>query len=281
MASSSAVTLYDDRTQATMDSLKSKVEWVLKVFGRGGVIVQVWTTEQAKIAEDAGAVGVSVTEPPTHGLLISRMADPSLVKDIKRSVSIPVMARVRVGHFVEAQILEAAGVDTIDESEVTAVADDRNFINKTKLRCPFVCGARSLGEALQRIKEGAAMIRVQGELVGSGNVNETVKSVRCVMDQLRVIKTMTEEEVFAFSKEIDAPYDMLAYIKKIDAFPMVHYAAGGIVTPADAALMVQLGSYGVFLGSEVFQCEDPSKHLRSIVQAVSNYDKPSELARLC
>ncbi|TKY64494.1 Pyridoxal 5'-phosphate synthase subunit PDX1.2 [Spatholobus suberectus] len=275
MAEDHAVTLYNAKaiTDPQQNEFQLKVEAVQTL--RGGVIVHVCNLQQARIAEAAGACAVTVTDPPSPG--ISRMTDPSLVKNIKRCVSIPVLSRVRVGHFVEAQILEAIGVDYIDESEALAVADDRNFINKNNFQCPFVCGARNLGEALRRIREGAAMIRIQGELMGYGNVDETVKSVRCLMGEWRALRSMKEDEVFAFSKEIEAPYDMVAQTKQMGMLPVVHFAAGGIVTPADAALMMQLGCHGVFVGSEVFACEDPLQHVMSIVQAVRNYNDPRVL----
>lgn len=206
------------------------------------------------------------------------MPDPLLIKEIKGSIAIPVMARARVGHFVEAQILEAVGVDYVDESEVLAIADEDNFINKHNFRAPFVCGCRDLGEALRRVREGAAMIRTQGDLKGTGNIVETVGSVRKVMGDIRILTNMDEDEVFKFSKEIAAPYDIVAQTKQMGRLPVVHFAAGGIATPADAALMMQLGCDGVFLGSDVFNCPDPYKKLRAIVQAVRNYNDPIVLA---
>ncbi|KAK6268033.1 hypothetical protein QUC31_012193 [Theobroma cacao] len=206
------------------------------------------------------------------------MPDPSLIKQIKRTVSVPVMARSRIGHFVEAQILERVGVDYIDESEVLAIADEDNFINKHNFICPFVCGCKNLGEALRRVREGAAMIRTQGDLLGTGNIAETVKNVRSVMGEIRVLNNMDEDEVFAFSKKIAAPYDLVAQTKQMGRLPVVHFAAGGILTPADAALMMQLGCDGVFVGSEVFDnCSDPYKRVRGIVEAVRHYNDPHVL----
>ncbi|KAI4329254.1 hypothetical protein L6164_021541 [Bauhinia variegata] len=242
---------------------------------RGGALIEISNAEQAKIAEEAGACTITISEPSGRG--ISRMTDPSLIKEIKRAVSIPIMARARVGHFVEAQILEAIGVDYIDESEVLAIADDQNYINKHNFRCPFVSGSRSLGEALRRIREGAAMIRTQGEILCSGNIAETVKNVRSVMGEIRILNNMDDDEVFAFSKKIAAPYDLVAQTKQMGRLPVVHFAAGGIVTPADAALMMQLGCDGVFVGSEVFDCPDPYKRVRGIIQAVRHYNDPNVL----
>ncbi|GFP99663.1 probable pyridoxal biosynthesis protein pdx1.2 [Phtheirospermum japonicum] len=245
---------------------------------RGGAVVEVTNLDQAKTAESAGACCVVVSDPPRKPG-ISRMPDPSLIKDIKQALSIPVMAKSRVGHFVEAQILESIGVDYIDESEVLAIADEDHFINKHNFRATFVCGCRDLGEALRRVREGAALIRTQGESDGSGNVADTVRGVRRVMGEIRVLNNMDEDEVFAFSKKIQAPYDIVAQTKQMGRLPVVHFAAGGIATPADAALMMQLGCDGVFLGPEVFDCSDPYKRVRAIVQAVRNYNDPLELAQ--
>ncbi|KAJ1388784.1 Ribulose-phosphate binding barrel [Sesbania bispinosa] len=244
---------------------------------RGGAILQVTNPNQAKIAEQAGACAVLVSDPIRFGAGITRMTDPSLIKDIKRTISIPVLSRARVGHFVEAQILEAIGVDYIDESEVLSPADDQNHINKHNFRCPFVCGARNLGEALRRIREGATMIRIQGDLVGLGNIADTVKNVRSLMGELRALSNMDEDEVFTFAKKIEAPYDLVAQTKQMGRLPVVHFAAGGIVTPADAALMMQLGCHGVFVGCEVFRCQDPFERVRGIIQAVRHYNDPHVL----
>ncbi|KAB1218571.1 putative pyridoxal biosynthesis protein PDX1.2 [Morella rubra] len=253
-------------------SLKAAVTQML----RGGAILEVTNVEQAKIAEEAGACCLLVTEPLHRG--ISRMPDPSLVDKIKNSVTIPIMARVRVGHFVEAQILEAIGVGYIDESEALALADEENFINKHNFRCPFVCGSQNLGQLLRRVREGASMIRIQGELSGSGNIAGTVKNVRSVMGELRILDNMDEDEVFAFSKKIEAPYDLVAQAKKLRRLPVLLFAAGGIVTPADVSLMMQLGCDGVFVGSEIFECSDPYKRVRGMILAVRAYLDPDVLA---
>ncbi|KAE8700648.1 putative pyridoxal 5'-phosphate synthase subunit PDX1 [Hibiscus syriacus] len=242
MAEDGAVTLYNKTaiTDAKKNPFSIKVG--LAQILRGGAIVEVSTLNQAKLAEEAGACCLVITEPNQQG--ISLMLNPSIIKQIKRAVSIPIMARSRVGHFVEAQILERVGVDYIDESEVLAITDEDNFINKHKLRCPFICGCRNLGEA-----------SVKGEI--------------------RVLNNMDEDEVFAFSKKVTAPYDLVAQTKQMGRLPVVHFAAGEIVTPADAALMMQLGCDGVFVGSEVFDnCSDPFKRVRGIVKAVRHYNDP-------
>ncbi|GMI93815.1 pyridoxine biosynthesis 1.2, ARABIDOPSIS THALIANA PYRIDOXINE BIOSYNTHESIS 1.2 [Hibiscus trionum] len=273
MAEDGAVTVYNDKAVTDPNQNPVAIKVGLAQMLRGGVILEVSTPNQAKIAEEAGARCLVVTEPNPRG--ISRMPDPALIKQIKRSVSIPIMARSRVGHFVEAQILERVGVDYIDENEVLALADEDNFINKHNFRCPFVCGCTNLGEALSRVREGAAIIRTQGDLLGTGNIVETVKNVRSVMGEIRILNNMDEDEVFAFSKKIAAPYDLVAQTKQMGRLPAVHFAAGGIVTPADAALMMQLGCDGVFVGSEVFDnCSDPYKRVRGIVEAVRHYNDP-------
>lgn len=245
---------------------------------RGGAIIEVTNAGEAKIAESAGACCIIITEKVETGIL--RMPDPCLVKEIKRVVSIPVMAKVRVGHFVEGQILEAVEIDSIDESEVVGVADEDHFINKHNFRVPYVCGCEDLGEALRRIREGAAMIRTQGDSKKLGDIVETVKNVRKVMGDIRVLSNMDDDEVFAFSKKIGAPYDIVAQTKQMKRLPVVHFAAGGIMTPADAALMMQLGCDGVFVGPEVFSCADPYKKVGAIVQAVRNYGDPRLLAEV-
>ncbi|KAJ7951778.1 Pyridoxal 5'-phosphate synthase subunit PDX1 [Quillaja saponaria] len=275
MAEDGAVTVYNSTaitdTKKNPYSLKVGLAQML----RGGAIVEVTNAEQAKIAEDAGACSIIISEPFRQG--ISRMTDPSFIKEIKRVVSIPVMARARVGHFVEAQILEAIGVDYIDESEILAIADDQNFINKHNFGCPFVCGCENLGEALRRVREGAAMIRIQGDLLGSSNIAKTVRNVRSLMGDIRILNNMDEDEVFAFSKKTAAPYDLMAQTKQMGRLPVMQFAAGGIVTPADAALMMQLGSDGVFMGSEIFECSDPYNRVRGIIQAVRHYNDPHVL----
>jgi len=207
---------------------------------------------------------------------VARMADPALIEDIMKSVTIPVMAKVRIGHFVEAQILEALGVDFIDESEVLTPADEEHHIDKWKFKIPFVCGARNLGEALRRIAEGAAMIRTKGE-AGTGNVVEAVRHMRAVMDEIRKIKSMTEDELMAEAKRIGAPLELVIEVKELGRLPVVNFAAGGIATPADAALMMQLGADGVFVGSGIFKSGNPRKRAKAIVDAVTYYDKPEIL----
>ncbi|WJX48892.1 Pyridoxal 5'-phosphate synthase-like subunit PDX1.2 [Trifolium repens] len=270
MAQDTAVTVYN--TTVITDQIQNPYSFKLTLAQtlRGGAILHVTNLRQAKIAEQAGACAVTVSDQ-------SRMTDPSLIKSIKHAVSIPVISPARIGHFVEAQILEAVGVDYIDENESLSPADDQNFINKHNFRTPFISGARNLGEALRRIREGAAMIRIQGELTNSGNVSETVKHVRCLMKELRILSNMDDDEVFTFVKKIEAPYDLVAQTKQMGRLPVVHFAAGGIVTPADAALMMQLGCHGVFVGSEIFGYDDCFKRVKGIVQAVRNYNDPHVL----
>lgn len=282
-----AVTLYSTNTTITTDA--KKTPFSLKVglgqMLRGGAIFEVSNLNQAKMAEAAGACSILVSEKILggngNGNVIRRMPDVSLVRSIKEGVSIPVVAPVRVGHFVEAQILETLEVDYIDESEVFGLADEDNFVNKHNFRRPFVCGCRNLGEALRRVREGAAMIRIQGDGDVNGSVVKTVKNVRSVMGDMRVLNNMDEDEVFAFSKRIAAPYDLVAQTKQMGRLPVVQFAAGGIVTPADAALMMQLGCDGVFVGMEVFDCSDPFMRMRGIVQAVRHYNDPHVLLECC
>ncbi|CAL5327757.1 unnamed protein product [Camellia sinensis] len=276
MAEDSAVTIYNNSAISNAKKNPFSIKVGLAQTLRGGAILEVTNSDQAKIAESAGACCVIVSEPFNGG--ISRMPDPSLVKEIKRSVSIPVMAKSRVGHFVESQILEAIGVDYVDESELLAIADEDNFINKHNFGVPFVCGCRDLGEALRRVREGAAMIRTQGDLSGSGNIVETVRSVRKVMGDIRILTNLDEDEVFAFSKKIEAPYDIVAQTKQMGRLPVANFASGDIVTPADAALMMQLGCDGVFIGPEIFYCSDPYERVRAIVMAIRNYNDPHVLA---
>lgn len=249
----------------------------------GGVIMDVVNPEQAKIAENSGAVAVMALERVPadirkHGG-VARMSDPQLIEDILNTVSIPVMAKVRIGHFVEAQILESLGVDYIDESEVLTPADDKYHIDKTKFKTPFVCGARNLGEALRRIGEGASMIRTKGE-AGTGNVIEAVKHMRTINAQIRKLKTMPREELMTAAKEMGAPYDLVLYVAENGKLPVLNFAAGGIATPADAALMMQLGCDGVFVGSGIFKSENPEKRAKAIVEAVKNYNNPKKLAEI-
>jgi len=250
---------------------------------KGGVIMDVVTAEQARIAEEAGACAVMALERVpadirAHGG-VARMSDPKIIKEIKKAVTIPVMAKVRIGHFVEAQILEHLQIDYIDESEVLTPADEENHINKHKFKVPFVCGARNLGEALRRVSEGAAMIRTKGE-AGTGNVVEAVRHARAVMSEIRKLKTMDEDELFAFSKSIVAPYSLVKQTAELGKLPVVNFAAGGVATPADAAMMMQLGMDGVFVGSGIFKSGNPEKRARAIVQAVTNFNNPKILAEV-
>jgi pyridoxal 5'-phosphate synthase pdxS subunit len=250
---------------------------------RGGVIMDVVNAEQARIAEEAGACAVMALERVPADIRaeggVARMSDPGMIRDIKRAVTIPVMAKARIGHFVEAQILETIGVDYVDESEVLTLADDAHHINKHNFRVPFVCGCRNLGEALRRIREGAAMIRTKGE-AGTGNVIEAVRHVRSVMGDIRALRSMDDDEVFTYAKSIAAPYDLVMQTKQLGRLPVVQFAAGGVATPADAALMMQLGCDGVFVGSGIFKSGDPAKRARAIVQAVTHYSDPNVLAEV-
>jgi len=249
----------------------------------GGVIMDVVNAEQAKIAEKSGAVAVMALERVPADIRkeggIARMSDPRLIEEIMDAVSIPVMAKVRIGHFVEAQILEALGVDYIDESEVLTPADDRYHIDKKAFKTPFVCGARNLGEALRRIGEGAAMIRTKGE-AGTGNVVEAVRHMRTVNDEIRRVVNAPREELMSIAKEMGAPYDLVLWVAENGKLPVLNFAAGGIATPADAALMMQLECDGVFVGSGIFKSENPEKRARAIVEAVKNYDNPKVLAEV-
>jgi len=239
--------------------------------------------EQARIAEEAGACAVMALERVPADIRreggVARMSDPAMIKQIVSAVTVPVMAKARIGHIVEAQILQAIGVDYVDESEVLTPADDEYHINKHGFKVPFVCGARDLGEALRRIGEGAAMIRTKGE-AGTGNVVEAVRHQRAVMSQIRKAGVMTDEELYAFAKEIQAPFHLLKETARLKRLPVVNFAAGGIATPSDAALMMQLGCDGVFVGSGVFHSGDPAKRARAIVQAVTHYQNPKLLAEI-
>ncbi|WP_198150092.1 pyridoxal 5'-phosphate synthase lyase subunit PdxS [Clostridium sp. DMHC 10] len=247
---------------------------------KGGVIMDVVNKEQAIIAEKAGACAVMALERVPSDIRknggVARMSDPKMIREINEAVTIPVMAKVRIGHFVEAQILQELGIDFIDESEVLTPADDAYHINKHDFKVPFVCGARNLGEALRRIGEGAAMIRTKGE-AGTGNVVEAVKHMRTVMDEIRKIKNASEQELMTFAKELQAPYDLVQYVWKNGKLPVVNFAAGGIATPADAALMMQLGSEGVFVGSGIFKSQNPEKRAKAIVLATTYYNDPKVL----
>ncbi len=250
---------------------------------KGGVIMDVVTAEHAKIAEDAGAVSVMALERVPADIRaqggVARMSDPELILQIMDAVSIPVMAKCRIGHFVEAQILEAIGVDYIDESEVLTPADEEHHIYKHDFKVPFVCGCRNLGEALRRIGEGAAMIRTKGE-AGTGDVVEAVRHARTVLGEIRQLQNLPEEELMAFSKEIGAPYELVVQTRQEGRLPVVNFAAGGIATPADAALMMQLGVDGVFVGSGIFKSSDPARRAAAIVKAVTHYNDPYILAEV-
>ncbi|HET7026554.1 MAG TPA: pyridoxal 5'-phosphate synthase lyase subunit PdxS [Candidatus Limnocylindrales bacterium] len=248
---------------------------------KGGVIMDVVTPEHAKIAEDAGAVAVMALERVPADIRaaggVARMSDPAMIVSIMDAVSIPVMAKARIGHFVEAQVLEALGVDYIDESEVLTPADEANHIDKHAFKVPFVCGARDLGEALRRINEGAAMIRTKGE-AGTGNIVEAVRHIRTMMSQLRWLAGLREDELFVAAKELNAPYDLVRRIHDDGKLPVVNFVAGGIATPADAALAMQLGAEGVFVGSGIFKSADPERRAEAIVQATTHFDDPKILA---
>ncbi len=250
---------------------------------KGGVIMDVVTPEHAKIAEDAGACAVMALERVPADIRaqggVARMSDPDLILKIMDTVTIPVMAKCRIGHFVEAQILEAIGIDYIDESEVLTPADEENHILKHNFKVPFVCGCRNLGEALRRIGEGAAMIRTKGE-AGTGDVVEAVRHARTVLGEIRRLTTMADEELMAYAKEIGAPYELVKETKELGRMPVVNFAAGGVATPADAALMMQLGVDGVFVGSGIFKSGDPAKRAAAIVKAVTHYKDASILAEV-
>ncbi|ADZ19646.1 pyridoxal 5'-phosphate synthase pdxS subunit [Clostridium acetobutylicum] len=247
---------------------------------KGGVIMDVINKEQAIIAEKAGACAVMALERVPADIRkqggVARMSDPKMIKEIRESVTIPVMAKVRIGHFVEAEILQSLGIDFIDESEVLTPADDSYHIDKKAFKVPFVCGARNLGEALRRIGEGASMIRTKGE-AGTGNVVEAVKHMRTVMDEIRRVKNAAKEEIMTIAKELGAPYDLVQYVWMNGRLPVVNFAAGGVATPADAALMIRLGAEGVFVGSGIFKSENPEKRARAIVMAAAYYDDPKVL----
>ncbi|MCI1969363.1 MAG: pyridoxal 5'-phosphate synthase lyase subunit PdxS [Clostridium luticellarii] len=250
---------------------------------KGGVIMDVVNAEQAIIAEQSGACAVMALEKVPADIRsqggVARMSDPKMIKEIKASVSIPVMAKVRIGHFVEAEILEAIGIDFIDESEVLTPADNKYHIDKTRFNVPFVCGARNLGEALRRIGEGAAMIRTKGE-AGTGDVVQAVTHMRCIMDDIRRVKNSPKEELMTLSKEFGAPFNLIEFIWENGRLPVVNFAAGGIATPADAALMMKLGAEGVFVGSGIFKSGNPEKRAKAIVMAATNYNDPKSIAEV-
>lgn len=249
----------------------------------GGVIMDVTTPEQAKIAEKAGAVAVMALERIPADIRVaggvSRMSDPAMIKSIMKSVSIPVMAKCRIGHFVEAQILQEIGIDYIDESEVLSPADNIHHVDKTKFDTPFVCGARDLGEALRRIQEGARMIRTKGE-AGTGDVVQAVSHMRKIQGEIRQVTAMAEDELFEKAKEFKVPYELLKYVHKNGKLPVVNFSAGGVATPADAALMRQLGAEGVFVGSGIFKSGNPEQRAKAIVEAVKHYNNPKIIAKV-
>ena len=250
---------------------------------KGGVIMDVTNPEEAIIAEKAGACAVMALERVPSDIRkeggVARMSDPKMIKEIQSAVSIPVMAKVRIGHFVEAQILQSLEIDYIDESEVLTPADDLYHINKSDFNVPFVCGSRNLGEALRRIGEGASMIRTKGE-AGTGNVVEAVRHQRTMLSDIRKVQNASKEELMTIAKELNAPYDLILYVHENGKLPVVNFAAGGIATPADAALMMQLGSDGVFVGSGIFKSENPEVRAKAIVQAVTHYNNPKVLAEI-
>lgn len=268
-----------------LENLRFGTELLKRGFAKmqkGGVIMDVTTPEQAAIAEEAGAVAVMALHAVPADIRkmggVARMADPAVIESIINAVTIPVMAKARIGHFVEAQILEALGVDMVDESEVLTPADEFH-IEKTRFTIPFVCGARNLGEALRRIKEGAAMIRTKGE-AGTGDVSQAVKHMRMIMGQIRTLKGLDELQLMSVAREIEADYDLVAECARMQRLPVVNFAAGGVATPADAALMMQLGADGVFVGSGIFKSENPAAMASAIVQAVHNYDDAQLLSRV-
>ena len=266
-----------------MEKTRYELNKELAQMLKGGVIMDVTTPEQAKIAEAAGACAVMALERIPADIRaaggVSRMSDPKMIRGIQEAVSIPVMAKCRIGHFAEAQILEAIEIDYIDESEVLSPADDVYHIDKTKFKVPFVCGARDLGEALRRIAEGASMIRTKGE-PGTGDVVQAVRHMRAMNGEIRRVQNLREDELFEAAKQLQVPVDLLRYVHENGRLPVVNFAAGGVATPADAALMMQLGAEGVFVGSGIFKSGDPAKRAAAIVQAVTNYQDAKLLAKL-
>ncbi|MDO9522899.1 MAG: pyridoxal 5'-phosphate synthase lyase subunit PdxS [Methanocorpusculum sp.] len=266
-----------------MTENRSKLNKELAQMLKGGVIMDVTSPEQAKIAEDAGACAVMALERIPADIRaaggVSRMSDPKMIKSIQKAVSIPVMAKVRIGHFVEAQILEAIEIDYIDESEVLSPADDLNHIDKTQFNVPFVCGARDLGEALRRIAEGATMIRTKGE-AGTGDIVQAVRHMRTLNGEIRRVVSLRQDELYVAAKDMQVPISLLQYVHDNGKLPVVNFAAGGVATPADAALMMQLGAEGVFVGSGIFKSGNPAKRAAAVVKAVTNYNNPSILAEL-
>ncbi|CAJ37847.1 pyridoxal 5'-phosphate synthase lyase subunit PdxS [Methanocella arvoryzae] len=269
-----------------MEELRHGTSLIKRGFAKmqkGGVIMDVTNKEQALIAEEAGAVAVMALQAVPADIRkaggVARMADPFIVQEIIDAVTIPVMAKARIGHFVEAEILQAIGVDMVDESEVLTPADDKYHIDKTKFTVPFVCGARNLGEALRRIEEGAAMIRTKGE-AGTGDVSEAVKHMKQIQGEIRELKGKTHEELSRYARTIEAPAALVIETAQMQRLPVVNFAAGGVATPADAALMMRLGADGVFVGSGIFKSENPEKMAKAIVEAVNNYDNPAKLAEV-
>ncbi|MFQ6001386.1 MAG: pyridoxal 5'-phosphate synthase lyase subunit PdxS [Anaerolineae bacterium] len=266
---------------------REKSTWTVKKglaqMLKGGVIMDVVNADQARIAEEAGAVAVMALERVPADIRseggVARMSDPELILEIMEAVTIPVMAKVRIGHFVEAQVLESLGVDYIDESEVLTPADEEHHIDKHLFKVPFVCGCRNLGEALRRIGEGAAMIRTKGE-AGTGNVVEAVRHARAVLGGIKGLQALPPEELMSAAKELGAPYELVKEVAETGRLPVVNFAAGGIATPADAALMMQLGLDGVFVGSGIFKSEDPPRRARAIVEATTHYDDPAIIAEV-
>jgi pyridoxal 5'-phosphate synthase pdxS subunit len=273
-------------TLMNFEKLRHGTELIKRGFAsmqKGGVIMDVTTPEQARIAESAGAVAVMALQAVPADIRkaggVARMANPEIVQQIIETVTIPVMAKARIGHFIEAEILEALGVDMVDESEVLTPADPYFHIDKTQFTVPFVCGARNLGEALRRINEGAAMIRTKGE-AGTGDVSQAVKHMKQIMGEIRALSGKTREELIIVAREIEAPIELVMETAKMQRLPVVNFAAGGIATPADAALMMRLGADGVFVGSGIFKAENPVKMAKAIVEAVNNYDNPVKLAEI-
>ncbi|HJK02596.1 MAG TPA: pyridoxal 5'-phosphate synthase lyase subunit PdxS [Methanocorpusculum sp.] len=266
-----------------MTENRPKLNKELAQMLKGGVIMDVTTPEQARIAEEAGACAVMALERIPADIRaaggVSRMSDPKMIKGIQQAVSIPVMAKVRIGHFVEAQILEAIDIDYIDESEVLSPADDVYHIDKTQFKVPFVCGARNLGEALRRVAEGATMIRTKGE-AGTGDVVQAVRHMRTMQSEIRQVVSMRPDELYEAAKQFQVPYDLIRFVHENGKLPVVNFAAGGVATPADAALRMQLGAEGVFVGSGIFKSGNPAKRAAAIVQAVTNYNDPKMLAEL-
>ncbi len=266
-----------------MVKAKYEVKVGLAEMLKGGVIMDVTTPEQAKIAEDAGAVAVMALERIPSDIRIdggvARMSDPMMIKEIQEIVSIPVMAKCRIGHFAEAQILESLEVDFIDESEVLTPADNNNHIYKHDFQIPFVCGARNLGEALRRIGEGASMIRTKGE-AGSGNIVEAVKHMRTIINEINILTTLNKDELMSFARDMHAPFTLVEQVAKIKKLPVPNFSAGGIATPADASLVMQLGAESVFVGSGIFKSEDPISRANAIVDSVTYYNDPKKLAEV-